>query len=162
MQIFRLMTNNFPTHIEKISKWQEWKIPHIVVRPKSKNCRYIKILQYISENLYFEGRPAESPMVGAGVAPIAEEIYFRGLVFGYLRRWGPVAAILGSTLLFVAVHPDLQHIPFPQIVGGLLFALSYEIEKNLTRMLRAVGAEGEKPSATRLCVFSSDSVTSRL
>ncbi|MCG7851784.1 MAG: CPBP family intramembrane metalloprotease [Methanosarcinaceae archaeon] len=101
-------------------------------------------------------------MVGAGVAPIAEEIYFRGLVYGYLRRWGSVAAILGSTLLFVAVHPDLQNIPFPQIIGGLLFAISYEVEKNLTRMLRAVGAEGEKPSATRLCVFGSDSVTSRL
>jgi membrane protease YdiL (CAAX protease family) len=70
-------------------------------------------------------------VVGAGVAPIAEEIYFRGLVFGYLRRWGPVAAILGSTLLFVTVHPDLQHIPIPQIVGGLLFALSCEVEKNL-------------------------------
>ena len=70
-------------------------------------------------------------VVGAGVAPIAEEIYFRGLVFGYLRRWGPVAAILGSTLLFVVVHPDLQHIPIPQIVGGLLFALSCEVEKNL-------------------------------
>ena len=70
-------------------------------------------------------------LVGAGVAPIVEEIYFRGLVFGYLRRWGPVAAILGSTLLFVTVHPDLQHIPIPQIVGGLLFALSCEVEKNL-------------------------------
>jgi uncharacterized protein len=70
-------------------------------------------------------------LVGAGVAPIAEEIYFRGFVFGYLRRWGPIAAILGSTLLFVVVHPDLQNIPIPQIVGGLLFALSYEIEKNL-------------------------------
>jgi uncharacterized protein len=70
-------------------------------------------------------------LVGAGVAPIAEEIYFRGFVFGYLRRWGPIAAILGSTLLFVVVHPDLQNIPIPQIVGGLLFALSYEVEKNL-------------------------------
>jgi membrane protease YdiL (CAAX protease family) len=86
----------------------------------------------------FQSRMPQQPadiftyfVVGAGVAPIAEEIYFRGLVYGYLRRWGPVAAILGSTLLFVAVHPDLQHIPFPQIVGGLLFALSYEVEKNL-------------------------------
>jgi uncharacterized protein len=70
-------------------------------------------------------------LVGAGVAPIAEEIYFRGFVFGYLRRWGPIAAILGSTLLFVVVHPDLQNIPIPQIVGGLLFALSYEVEKKL-------------------------------
>ena len=86
----------------------------------------------------FQSRMPQQPvdifsyfLVGAGVAPIAEEIYFRGLVFGYLRRWGPIAAILGSTLLFVVVHPDLQKIPIPQIVGGLLFALSYEVEKNL-------------------------------
>jgi membrane protease YdiL (CAAX protease family) len=86
----------------------------------------------------FQSRMPQQPfdifsyfLVGAGVAPIAEEIYFRGLVFGYLRRWGPITAILGSTLLFVVVHPDLQNIPIPQIVGGLLFALSYEVEKNL-------------------------------
>ena len=68
-------------------------------------------------------------VVGAGVAPIAEEIYFRGLIYGYLRRWGPIVAILGSTLLFVAIHPNLQNLPFPQIVGGLLFATAYEVEK---------------------------------
>ena len=28
-------------------------------------------------------------VVGSLIAPIAEEIYFRGLVYGYLRRWGP-------------------------------------------------------------------------
>jgi hypothetical protein len=36
------MTNNFPNHIETILKWQEWKIPHIVVHPKSVNYRYIE------------------------------------------------------------------------------------------------------------------------
>jgi CAAX protease family protein len=70
-------------------------------------------------------------VVGAGIAPIAEEIYFRGLVYGYLRRWGPSVAILGSTLLFVAVHPNLRGIPVTQIVGGLVFAIAYEAEKNL-------------------------------
>jgi membrane protease YdiL (CAAX protease family) len=70
-------------------------------------------------------------VVGACIAPVAEEIYFRGLVYGYLRRWGPTAAILGSTLVFVAVHPNLQGIPFTQIVGGLLFAIAYEAENNL-------------------------------
>ena len=86
----------------------------------------------------FQSRMPQQPIdilsyfiVGAGVAPIAEEIYFRGLVYGYLRRWGPIAAIMGSTLLFVAVHPDLQKMPFPRIVGGLLFAIAYETEKNL-------------------------------
>jgi CAAX protease family protein len=70
-------------------------------------------------------------VVGSVIAPIAEEIYFRGLVYGYLRRWGPGVAILGSTLLFVAAHPALQTIPITQIIGGLLFAIAYEAEKNL-------------------------------
>lgn len=70
-------------------------------------------------------------VVGAGIAPIAEEIYFRGLIFGYLRRWGAITAVLGSTLLFVAVHPNLQQIPITQIIGGLLFGVAYEVEKNL-------------------------------
>ena len=70
-------------------------------------------------------------VVGAGVAPIAEEIYFRGLIYGYLRRWGTVAAVMGSTLLFVAAHPNLQQVPFPQIIGGLVFAVAYEVEKKL-------------------------------
>ena len=70
-------------------------------------------------------------VVGSFIAPIAEEIYFRGLVYGYLRRWGPSIAILGSTFLFVAAHTDLQNIPITQIIGGLLFAIAYETEKNL-------------------------------
>ena len=70
-------------------------------------------------------------VVGSLIAPISEEIYFRGLVYGYLRRWGPSIAILGSTLLFVAAHPNLQKIPITQIIGGLLFAIAYEAEKNL-------------------------------
>ncbi len=70
-------------------------------------------------------------LVGAGLAPIAEEIYFRGLLFGYFRRWGPLAAVMGSTMLFVAAHPNLQQLPIAQIVGGLVFAIAYELEENL-------------------------------
>ena len=70
-------------------------------------------------------------VVGGVLAPVAEEIYFRGMVYGFLRRWGPVAATVGSTLLFVAAHSNLQLIPLPQLVGGLLFAVAYEVEENL-------------------------------
>jgi membrane protease YdiL (CAAX protease family) len=70
-------------------------------------------------------------LVGAALAPVAEEVYFRGFLFGWLRSWGPVAAVIGSTLVFAAVHLNLQPIPFTQLVGGLVFAISYEIEKNL-------------------------------
>ena len=70
-------------------------------------------------------------LVGAALAPVAEEVYFRGFLFGWLRSCGPVAAVIGSTLVFAAVHLNLQPIPFTQLVGGLVFAISYEIEKNL-------------------------------
>ncbi len=32
------------------------------------------------------------------IGPVAEEIFFRGALYGFLRRWGAVAAILVSTV----------------------------------------------------------------
>ena len=61
--------------------------------------------------------------VGGIVAPVAEEVVFRGLIFGYLRRWGLAAAVLISTALFAALH--LPAIPVTQVVGGLVFAIAY-------------------------------------
>ena len=37
-----------------------------------------------------------------------------------------------STLAFVLAHPAGSGIPLPQITGGILFALAYEKEGNLT------------------------------
>jgi membrane protease YdiL (CAAX protease family) len=70
-------------------------------------------------------------VVGGIIAPVAEEIFFRGLIYGFLRRWGFPLAFVISTLLFVLVHPMNRGIPFTQIVGGLLFAAAYELEGNL-------------------------------
>jgi membrane protease YdiL (CAAX protease family) len=70
-------------------------------------------------------------LVGGIIAPVAEEIFFRGLIYGFLRRWGFPLAFVLSTLLFVLVHPMNRSIPFTQIVGGLLFAAAYEVEGNL-------------------------------
>jgi membrane protease YdiL (CAAX protease family) len=71
--------------------------------------------------------------VGGIVAPIAEEIVFRGLIFGYLRRWGLPAAILISTALFAVIHLVFRNptIPVTQIVGGLVFAVAYHMGKSL-------------------------------
>lgn len=68
--------------------------------------------------------------VGGILAPVAEEIIFRGLIFGYLRRWGLPAAVLVSTALFAAVHPGMA-IPVTQIVGGVVFALAYHTGRSL-------------------------------
>jgi len=68
-------------------------------------------------------------IVGGIVAPVAEEIVFRGLIFGYLRRWGAPAAVFISTALFAALH--LPAVPITQIVGGLVFAVAYHTGKSL-------------------------------
>jgi membrane protease YdiL (CAAX protease family) len=70
-------------------------------------------------------------IVGGIIGPVTEEILFRGILYGFFRRWGAMAAILLSTLAFVLVHLHLLLIPVTQIVGGLLFALAYEVGKNL-------------------------------
>ena len=68
-------------------------------------------------------------IVGGVVAPVAEEIVFRGIIFGYLRRWGLPAAVLVSTALFAALH--LPAIPVTQVVGGMVFAIAYHLSGNL-------------------------------
>jgi len=70
-------------------------------------------------------------IVGGLIGPVAEEVFFRGIVYGFLRRWGAPMAIILSTLAFVLAHPIFPAIPITQVVGGVLFAVAYEVEKNL-------------------------------
>jgi membrane protease YdiL (CAAX protease family) len=74
---------------------------------------------------------------------VAEEIFFRGVIYGYVKgalhrimpeNWNHGAvggALLVSTFLFVAAHTGNSGIPLPQLVGGIVFCLSYEREKSL-------------------------------
>ncbi len=70
-------------------------------------------------------------LVGAFIAPVAEEIFFRGILYGFFRKWGMLAALVLSTLFFVLSHPSRHTIPITQMIGGILFAVAYELEKNL-------------------------------
>lgn len=73
--------------------------------------------------------------VGGVIAPLAEEVFFRGLIYGFLRRWGVSVALVLGTLFFVLAHvlvqPMDRGLPVTQIIGGLLFAAAYEVEGNL-------------------------------
>jgi len=69
-------------------------------------------------------------LVGGLVGPVAEEFFFRGILYGYFRRWGILTALLLSTLMFVLMHP-LTAFAITQTVGGIVFALAYEREGNL-------------------------------
>lgn len=75
--------------------------------------------------------PAPLLLVGGFIGPVAEEIFFRGLIYGYLRRWGFRLALALSALIFTLLHTGAPGLPIPQIVGGLVFATAYEIENKL-------------------------------
>jgi hypothetical protein len=70
-------------------------------------------------------------LIGGFIAPITEEIFFRGILYGFFRRWGVLVALILSTLLFMLVHPIGSRIPLPQLVGGIVFAVSYEMTRSL-------------------------------
>ena len=67
------------------------------------------------------------PLAGVAtvlVAPLVEETFFRGFVFGGLRRYGFFWAALASGLLFSAGHLNLGGL-IPLALVGMLFAWSY-------------------------------------
>jgi len=65
------------------------------------------------------------------VVPFGEELYFRGVVYGGLRnRFGAGWSLLGSTLLFGAVHRQVVHF-LPIALLGLVIALLYERTRSL-------------------------------
>ena len=70
-------------------------------------------------------------VVGVLVAPMAEEVFFRGILYGFFRRWGVSAALVLSTLLFVLPHLGTSGLPITQVIGGVLFAVAYEKEGSL-------------------------------
>jgi len=70
-------------------------------------------------------------LVGGIVAPVAEELFFRGIAYGFLRRWGIAVALVLSTTAFAITHGLGHGFPLTQVVGGILFAIAYEVEKNL-------------------------------
>ena len=78
-------------------------------------------------------------IIGGLIAPVAEEIFFRGVIYGYVKgllkktllQWSIPIAVIISTAFFVTAHQGGAGIALPQLVGGIVFCLSYEMEKSL-------------------------------
>lgn len=73
---------------------------------------------------HVDATPVWLPAVAAGLlAAVAEEGFFRRLVYSALIRWGPVMAIGGAAVLFAAVHmPSYGAAVLPiNLAAGLLF-----------------------------------------
>ena len=97
----------------------------------------INLFRINVSNLFQMQLPAGIPelatlfLMGAIIGPVAEEIFFRGILYGFFRKWGTWVAIILSTLFFVLPHASGNIIPVTQLIGGILFAVAYELEKNL-------------------------------
>jgi membrane protease YdiL (CAAX protease family) len=71
-------------------------------------------------------------VVGGLVAPACEELVFRGVLYGSLRRrLGPVVATVLVAGLFAAAHGLRTPVPWVQAVGGVLFCAAYEFSGSL-------------------------------
>jgi membrane protease YdiL (CAAX protease family) len=68
-------------------------------------------------------------IVGCLFAPFVEELFFRGLLYSWLRqRIQIVLAVVFSALFFASMHGFISPV---QLIGGILFALIYEWRKNI-------------------------------
>ncbi len=70
-------------------------------------------------------------IVAALIGPVAEEIFFRGILYGFFRRWGIMAALVITTLIFIFSHTIRTGLPITQALGGIIFAVAYEVEGSL-------------------------------
>lgn len=66
------------------------------------------------------------------VAPFFEELLFRGIVYGALRRRLQVLpALIATTALFALAHSATGGVPWVQAVGGIVFVYAYEKSSSL-------------------------------
>lgn len=74
-------------------------------------------------------------VLSLGFAPIMEEMFFRGFIFGGLvRPWGVVLAALGSGLVFGLAHvgnPGAYYVVPPIAIIGAIFAWGYAFSGSL-------------------------------
>lgn len=69
---------------------------------------------------------------GGLVGPVFEELAFRGVLYGGLRkRFGAGGATVATAALFAAAHGVTNHLPVVQAVGGVLFCAAYEVSGSL-------------------------------
>lgn len=73
-------------------------------------------------------------LMGFLLAPVAEELFFRGFLHNALKKWLPITAAVGiqTTLFAVTHHYDLLNTVAILLIG-LTFTLIYEQRKNLLR-----------------------------
>lgn len=87
-------------------------------------------------NALIRENPFASFLTVVIVAPITEELFFRGLLLqGFLKRYSTTTAVVGSTLLFSAAHLNPVQIPATIILGVYLSWLTIKSRSLIPAML---------------------------
>ena len=95
----------------------------------------LRVLDKTTDDVSSEARELVDSASGAGVlllvlivcvgAPIAEELFYRGLVLRSVeKRWSTVVAVVATTLLFGAVHLQGLQLPALLLIGAVLAVLT--------------------------------------
>lgn len=83
------------------------------------------IVRYFLEHPDYKSRAAVI-LMAVVVAPVAEEIIFRGYFYGVIRRYGGrIPALIVSSLLFAAIHIHLPSLPGLFLLA-IILCLLYE------------------------------------
>ncbi|NJN05163.1 MAG: CPBP family intramembrane metalloprotease, partial [Rhodobacteraceae bacterium] len=76
-------------------------------------------------------------VVAVCVAPVAEELFFRGILYPTIKQGGyPRVALWGTSLFFAAIHANLMTF-LPLTALALLFVWLYERTNNLLAPMAA-------------------------
>ena len=84
------------------------------------------------------------------VSPLVEEVVFRGVVYNSLRRnLGILPAVLGSALLFGAIHGNIVQMLYGTLMG-IVMAILYE---KYDKLLAPILFHGAANAAIYLCTY---------
>lgn len=72
-------------------------------------------------------------VVVAGIlAPVGEELFFRGILYTALRnRYGRIAAVIASAAVFALLHGEWTAMAVPIWLAGVILALAYQATGSL-------------------------------
>lgn len=89
-------------------------------------------LKLLFANFGHPAAPASIVFYVVIVAPVIEELWFRGLLQTSLREtFGPKLGIVATALVFAFAHTSSGP-PVSQLIGGLVFGFAFERTKGLT------------------------------
>ncbi|HZK29209.1 MAG TPA: CPBP family intramembrane glutamic endopeptidase, partial [Clostridia bacterium] len=90
--------------------------------------------EYLDKMALFDGRTSTQMLdllVTVLLVPVAEELLFRGIIQGELRRaFGPIVSVVATAVLFAVFHLDVIQGSYV-LIAGLALSIVYHFTENI-------------------------------